>query len=95
MKCSFCATGKGGFARNLRIGEILAQVPRGEKDEGESRILVEEISNSCDRAGQITAIEREFGESATHVVFMGKRVKYCWQGFCEARYVKRVSVGLL
>jgi 23S rRNA (adenine2503-C2)-methyltransferase len=26
MRCTFCATGKGGFARNLRPHEILDQV---------------------------------------------------------------------
>lgn len=26
MRCSFCATGKGGFKRNLEIGEIIDQV---------------------------------------------------------------------
>ena len=26
MRCTFCATGKGGFARNLRAHEIIDQV---------------------------------------------------------------------
>lgn len=26
MRCSFCATGKGGFARNLKAHEIVDQV---------------------------------------------------------------------
>ena len=26
MRCSFCATGKGGFARNLKAHEIMDQV---------------------------------------------------------------------
>jgi hypothetical protein len=26
MRCTFCATGKGGFARNLRMHEIVDQV---------------------------------------------------------------------
>lgn len=26
MRCTFCATGKGGFARNLRPHEIIDQV---------------------------------------------------------------------
>lgn len=26
MRCTFCATGKGGFARNLRVHEIVDQV---------------------------------------------------------------------
>ena len=26
MRCTFCATGKGGFARNLRSHEIIDQV---------------------------------------------------------------------
>jgi 23S rRNA (adenine2503-C2)-methyltransferase len=26
MRCTFCATGQGGFARNLRAHEILDQV---------------------------------------------------------------------
>lgn len=26
MRCAFCATGKGGFARNLKAHEILDQV---------------------------------------------------------------------
>lgn len=27
LRCSFCATGKGGFARNLKRHEIVEQVP--------------------------------------------------------------------
>ena len=26
MRCTFCATGKGGFARNLQVHEIVDQV---------------------------------------------------------------------
>lgn len=29
MRCTFCATGKGGFARNLKPHEIIDQVRRG------------------------------------------------------------------
>lgn len=34
MNCSFCATGKSGFARNLSASEILAQVQSVQKDSG-------------------------------------------------------------
>ncbi|MGI6255145.1 MAG: 23S rRNA (adenine(2503)-C(2))-methyltransferase RlmN [Acutalibacter sp.] len=35
MNCSFCATGKSGFARNLSASEILSQVQAASLDEGE------------------------------------------------------------
>ena len=35
MNCSFCATGKSGFARNLWASEILSQVQAASLDEGE------------------------------------------------------------
>ena len=35
MNCSFCATGKSGFSRNLSAGEILSQVQSGSIDIGE------------------------------------------------------------
>ncbi|HOO31823.1 MAG TPA: 23S rRNA (adenine(2503)-C(2))-methyltransferase RlmN [Thermotogota bacterium] len=44
LNCAFCATGKGGFTRNLRVSEII---------------------------GQLLAMEKEYGEKITNVVFMG------------------------
>lgn len=35
MNCSFCATGKSGFSRNLSASEILSQVQAASLDEGE------------------------------------------------------------
>ena len=35
MNCSFCATGKSGFSRNLPASEILSQVQAASLDEGE------------------------------------------------------------
>ncbi len=35
MNCSFCATGKGGFSRNLTASEILSQVQAASLDAGE------------------------------------------------------------
>lgn len=34
MGCDFCATGKGGFIRNLTPGEILSQIQTAQKDNG-------------------------------------------------------------
>ncbi|HCM23992.1 MAG TPA: 23S rRNA (adenine(2503)-C(2))-methyltransferase RlmN [Ruminococcaceae bacterium] len=34
MNCSFCATGKSGFSRNLTAGEMLAQVQTAQRDVG-------------------------------------------------------------
>ena len=34
MRCTFCATGKGGFARNLRPHEILDQVLTAQEEFG-------------------------------------------------------------
>ena len=34
MGCTFCATGKGGFTRNLTAGEILSQIYTAQKDLG-------------------------------------------------------------
>ncbi|MCX6018054.1 MAG: 23S rRNA (adenine(2503)-C(2))-methyltransferase RlmN [Chloroflexi bacterium] len=51
MNCSFCATGQGGFMRNLRVGEIVEQVVRvartlaqAEKSNGK-RVEAERLSN--------------------------------------------------
>ncbi len=35
MNCSFCATGKQGFTRNLTASEMLSQITSAEKDTGE------------------------------------------------------------
>jgi 23S rRNA (adenine2503-C2)-methyltransferase len=34
MKCAFCATGQGGFTRNLLAGEMLAQILSAQRDMG-------------------------------------------------------------
>ena len=34
MNCSFCATGKSGFSRNLAASEILSQVQAASQDAG-------------------------------------------------------------
>ncbi|QEY34037.1 23S rRNA (adenine(2503)-C(2))-methyltransferase RlmN [Caproiciproducens galactitolivorans] len=34
MNCSFCATGKSGFSRNLKASEMLAQIQAAQKDIG-------------------------------------------------------------
>ena len=44
MRCSFCATGKGGFARNLKAHEIMDQVMTVQEEFG-SR--VSNIGRSC------------------------------------------------
>lgn len=44
MACDFCATGKGGFLRNLETHEIVDQV---------------------------LAVQRDFGQRVSHIVFMG------------------------
>lgn len=35
LDCAFCATGKGGFTRNLKVSEIIGQILSMEKDFGE------------------------------------------------------------
>jgi 23S rRNA (adenine2503-C2)-methyltransferase len=44
LNCSFCATGKSGFKRNLKVSEIISQ---------------------------ILAMEKDYGQKITNVVFMG------------------------
>lgn len=44
MRCSFCATGKGGFARNLKAHEIMDQVMTVQEEFG-SR--VSNIGRDC------------------------------------------------
>lgn len=34
MNCSFCATGRSGYARNLTAGEMIAQVQTAQRDGG-------------------------------------------------------------
>lgn len=61
LGCTFCATGQQGFARNLTVGEIVAQV-----------VAVQRIARAEDEA-QIAEGKRTKGElqGVTNVVFMG------------------------
>ena len=38
MGCTFCATGKSGFSRNLTASEMLAQLQAEQQDNGEARV---------------------------------------------------------
>jgi 23S rRNA (adenine2503-C2)-methyltransferase len=55
MACQFCATGLGGFRRNLSTAEIISQI-----------LLVQREQDPGAVSGEISPLKR-----ATHVVFMG------------------------
>jgi 23S rRNA (adenine2503-C2)-methyltransferase len=62
MGCSFCATGQGGFVRNLSAGEIVAQVIHFAREIREAEI------ERAREAGERVALEVH---PVTHVVLMG------------------------
>ena len=67
LRCSFCATGKGGFARNLQPHEIVEQVlPQ------QPLCLSSSLNATLNIMPlQVLAIEETFKHRVTNVVFMG------------------------
>lgn len=74
LRCSFCATGKGGFARNLRPHEIVEQVPSLHQPAFSLFISNRDSAAYYDINApplQVLAIEEMFKHRVTNVVFMG------------------------
>jgi 23S rRNA (adenine2503-C2)-methyltransferase len=65
MGCPFCATGQSGLARNLSVGEIVAQVIHLAQEIRET-----ETKGSDGQAGG-PALERIEGHPISHIVLMG------------------------
>ena len=75
MRCTFCATGKGGFARNLQAHEIVDQARRARSPQPCCSTC---FALSCGKgaenrggAAQVLALEEHFGRRVSNVVFMG------------------------
>ena len=58
MRCSFCATGQGGFARNLKAHEIVDQV----------MTVQEEFGSRVSNIGQINFLSYHAIPHHTHTV---------------------------
>jgi 23S rRNA (adenine2503-C2)-methyltransferase len=73
LRCSFCATGKGGFARNLQPHEIVEQVLSPQPLSLSLLTTLTVASNKINTALplQVLAIEEVFKHRVTNVVFMG------------------------
>ena len=56
MDCSFCATGKSGFSRNLSASELLAQIQSAQKDMGVriSNVVLMGMGEPLDNYGNVT-----------------------------------------
>jgi len=76
MACGFCATGQAGFARNLRLGEIVEQVARAAREAGErgrrlSRVVFmgmgEPLANYDATWGAVVRLHDDLGLSARHL----------------------------
>ena len=74
MKCSFCATGQGGFRRNLSSGEILEQVAAARRKAGSRRLsnlvfmgMGEPLANYERVWAAIERINADMGISARHI----------------------------
>ncbi|KAL6580073.1 hypothetical protein OROMI_008097 [Orobanche minor] len=74
LRCSFCATGKGGFSRNLRRHEIVEQNNRFFElyvYEHLYDYALYDYALSDVSTAQVLAIEEIFKRRVTNVVFMG------------------------
>jgi 23S rRNA (adenine2503-C2)-methyltransferase len=76
MACGFCATGQGGFERQLRVGEIVEQVARARRraaDDGcrLSNVVYmgmgEPMANYAPVWTSVERLHRDFGLSARHL----------------------------
>jgi 23S rRNA (adenine2503-C2)-methyltransferase len=71
MGCGFCATGQGGFDRNLDVGEIVEQVVRAQRAAGERRVsnvvfmgMGEPLANYDATLGAVRRLHGDLGLSA-------------------------------
>lgn len=64
MGCTFCATGMGGFIRNLSAAEMVAQIEAAQKDTGVrvSSIVLMGMGEPLDNYDQVVRFLRRLGE---------------------------------
>lgn len=64
MGCTFCATGMGGFVRNLSAAEMMAQIEAAQKDTGVrvSSIVLMGMGEPLDNYDQVVRFLRMLGE---------------------------------
>lgn len=74
MACDFCATGQGGFERNLTTGEIVEQVVRAARASGAQRVsnvvfmgMGEPLANFSATWEAATRINRDMGIAARQI----------------------------
>lgn len=75
MGCTFCATGKSGFSRNLTASEILAQIEAAQRDLGEriSNVVLMGMGEPLDNFGNVVRFislvtsERSLNIGARHI----------------------------
>ncbi|HEV2810441.1 MAG TPA: 23S rRNA (adenine(2503)-C(2))-methyltransferase RlmN [Acidimicrobiales bacterium] len=74
MACSFCATGQGGFERNLHVGEIVEQVVRAARAARPRRLtnvvfmgMGEPLANYDRVWGAVRRLHDDLGLSARHL----------------------------
>ncbi|MEL7158544.1 MAG: 23S rRNA (adenine(2503)-C(2))-methyltransferase RlmN [Actinomycetota bacterium] len=74
MRCGFCATGQGGYQRNLSVGEILEQVVRARAEAAHRRLsnivfmgMGEPFANYDNVLAAIGRITGDLGIGARHV----------------------------
>lgn len=70
MGCTFCATGMGGFIRNLSAAEILAQIEAAQRDTGVrvSSIVLMGMGEPLDNYEQVVRFIRMLGdEGGVHI----------------------------
>ena len=74
MACSFCATGQGGFERNLDVGEIVEQVVRAARAARPRRLtnvvfmgMGEPLANYDRVWGAVRRLHEDLGLSARHL----------------------------
>jgi 23S rRNA (adenine2503-C2)-methyltransferase len=74
MRCSFCATGQGGFDRHLSVGEIVEQVVLARREAYPRRLgnvvfmgMGEPLANYDNTWSAVERIHSELGISARHI----------------------------
>jgi 23S rRNA (adenine2503-C2)-methyltransferase len=74
MRCSFCATGQGGFDRHLSVGEMVGQVVAARREASPRRLgnvvfmgMGEPLANYESTWSAVRMIHSELGISARHI----------------------------
>lgn len=100
MRCTFCATGKGGFTRNLAPHEIVDQVLSLEEHFGKRVTNVvfmgmgEPLLNTPNVLRAYTALNTEIGIGARHITISTVGVRGSLQMLAGARLQSTLAVSL-